>query len=237
VHVSGTTVGMMISACYAATAVGSPLTKRVAANLPVPVVLTAAAVIACTVMLVVSQTADPVTVTAALGAGALVPGLLVALVVPAHGWRTAMLIAALIALAPIAVAPLIEAPRRPDPPPAVITAMMLTGGIGLTLIAIGTPTTFVLGAVLAFSAGWGWTGLLLATTLRLAGCKAENAGHTVQTGIFTGAAMQDRLLPVLRASSHALHHLVWTAGSRWRIEECSQQAKNEAGLDHYRVRA
>jgi SRSO17 transposase len=30
--------------------------------------------------------------------------------------------------------------------------------------------------------------------------------------------------------------LAWTAGSRWHIEECFQQAKNEAGLDHYQVR-
>lgn len=30
--------------------------------------------------------------------------------------------------------------------------------------------------------------------------------------------------------------LAWIAGSRWRIEECFQQAKNEAGLDHYQVR-
>jgi SRSO17 transposase len=30
--------------------------------------------------------------------------------------------------------------------------------------------------------------------------------------------------------------LAWTAGARWRIEECFQQAKNEAGLDHYQVR-
>jgi SRSO17 transposase len=33
-----------------------------------------------------------------------------------------------------------------------------------------------------------------------------------------------------------LHDLAWIAGSRWRIEECFQQAKNEAGLDHYQVR-
>jgi SRSO17 transposase len=26
------------------------------------------------------------------------------------------------------------------------------------------------------------------------------------------------------------------AGSRWAIEECFQQAKNDAGLDHYQVR-
>jgi SRSO17 transposase len=31
--------------------------------------------------------------------------------------------------------------------------------------------------------------------------------------------------------------LAWIAGSRWRIEECFQQAKNEAGLDHYQARA
>lgn len=30
--------------------------------------------------------------------------------------------------------------------------------------------------------------------------------------------------------------LAWTAGSRWRVEECFAQAKNEAGLDHYQVR-
>jgi SRSO17 transposase len=31
--------------------------------------------------------------------------------------------------------------------------------------------------------------------------------------------------------------LAWTAGSRWRTGECFQQAKNEAGLDHYQVRS
>lgn len=30
--------------------------------------------------------------------------------------------------------------------------------------------------------------------------------------------------------------LAWTAGTRWRIEECFQQAKNDTGLDHYQVR-
>jgi hypothetical protein len=31
--------------------------------------------------------------------------------------------------------------------------------------------------------------------------------------------------------------LAWIAGTRWRIEECFQQAKNEAGLDQYQVRS
>ena len=34
----------------------------------------------------------------------------------------------------------------------------------------------------------------------------------------------------------ALVDLAWIAGSRWHIEECFQQAKNETGLDHYQVR-
>lgn len=33
-----------------------------------------------------------------------------------------------------------------------------------------------------------------------------------------------------------LTDLAWVAGSRWHIEEAFQQAKNEAGLDHYQVR-
>lgn len=36
--------------------------------------------------------------------------------------------------------------------------------------------------------------------------------------------------------SARLIDLAWTAGSRWHIEEAFQQAKNEAGLDHYQVR-
>ncbi len=35
----------------------------------------------------------------------------------------------------------------------------------------------------------------------------------------------------------SLLDLAWVAGTRWRIEECFQQAKNEAGLDHYQVRS
>lgn len=37
-------------------------------------------------------------------------------------------------------------------------------------------------------------------------------------------------------SGTTLAELVRAAGSRWAIEECFQQAKNEAGLDHYQVR-
>lgn len=220
---------------------------------------------------------------AALGAGTLVPGLLVALVLPAYGWRTALLIAGIAALVPAALAPLTRAPGGPPPArpqesgkagdpqrtvgpvlklwalaaalsamgnnavatyfvelgthsglgtavtgsllslsalfaiavritagaltdraprrnPAVIVTMMLTGGLGLALIAIGTSTTFVLGAILAFSAGWGWTGLLLVTTLRLVPSRTEDAGHTVQVGIYAGATIAPFAFGVLSSA-------------------------------------
>jgi predicted MFS family arabinose efflux permease len=302
-HVSRTAVGLAMSAFYAATALGSPVMKRLAARLPVPSVLAVAALAASATMLVASQATaftgllvvlvaggvgnglvQPAAglviaanaparrrslaaglVGAALGAGTLVPGLLVATVVQPHGWRTAMLIAGLVALAPVAFTPLTWTPRipladgrkgrgrtgpvlalwalaaalsatgnnavasyfiqlgadsglsatragnllsasaviaiavriaagaltdrAPHRNPAVIAAMMLTGALGLLLIAAGSPVTFTLGAILAFSAGWGWTGLLLATALRLVPDQAENAGHTVQVGVYAGATI------------------------------------------------
>jgi SRSO17 transposase len=35
----------------------------------------------------------------------------------------------------------------------------------------------------------------------------------------------------------SLLELAVIAGTRWHVEECFQQAKNEAGLDHYQVRS
>ncbi|MED7931624.1 MFS transporter [Nonomuraea sp. LP-02] len=306
-HISRSAAGLAMSLFYAATAFGSPVAKRVAARLPVPTVLTVAALVASAVMLVASRATGPGLLTAtllvgglsnalvqpvasrliaarvperrrslaagmigaALGAAALVPGLLVALVLPAYGWRTALLVAGVAALVPAALAPLARAPGGPQPAKpkeagdrhrtvgrvlvlwalaaalsatgnnavatyfvelgthsglgttvtgnllslsalfaiavritagaltdraphrnaAVIVTMMLSGGLGLALIAIGTSTTFVLGAILAFSAGWGWTGLLLATTLRLVPGRTEDAGHTVQIGVYAGATI------------------------------------------------
>ncbi|GAB3980688.1 hypothetical protein GCM10027615_59730 [Plantactinospora veratri] len=45
-----------------------------------------------------------------------------------------------------------------------------------------------------------------------------------------------RLLRLLRPPPTRLVDLARVAGARWAVEECFQQAKNEAGLDEYRVR-
>jgi MFS family permease len=152
-NVSRGALGLAMSAFYAATALGSPFAKRLAARLPVPVVLALAALIASVVMVTMSQAAGFATLTAvlvvgglsnalvqpaagrliaarapahrrslaaglvgaALGAATLVPGMLVTLVLPAYGWRTAMLIAGVIALVPVALAPLARVTDGPRP--------------------------------------------------------------------------------------------------------------------------
>ncbi|WP_279578618.1 MFS transporter [Streptomyces sp. Tu 3180] len=301
---SRSAIGLALSCFYAATALGSPIARRVAARFPVHRVLAAAALSAAAVMLGASQATGMISLTvllllgglsnalvqpavgrliaartpahrrslaagvvgAALAAATFVPGLLVALVLPAHGWRVSLLTAGLVALLVTALAPLARAPLEPAGPtrtgghprtgrtlllwssaaalaatgnnavatyfvhlgtdsglspttaghlltassvlaiavrvaagaltdrapgrnPTVIAAMMCTGGFGLALIAAGTPVAFTVGALLAFSAGWGWTGLLLATALHLVTDQAEYAGHTVQVGIYTGATI------------------------------------------------
>lgn len=316
-HTNRATLGLAMSAFYAASALGSPAAKRLAARLPVPAALSAAAAVAALSMLALSRAGHvavlfPVlaaaglanglvqpaagrliaarapdrrrslaagTIGAALGAGTLVPGLLVALVVHPYGWRAAMAIAGLLALVPVALAPLTRTPaagprrtaasapmpravrrtlvlwavaaalsatgnnavasyfvqlgahsgvpdgltgdllamsaviaiavrlaagaladRAPRGDRTVIAVMMLSGAAGLALIAAGSPVTFLAGAVLAFSAGWGWTGLLLSAALRLLPDRAENAGHTVQVGVYTGATIAPFTFGALSAS-------------------------------------
>ncbi|GAA3759465.1 hypothetical protein GCM10022225_51130 [Plantactinospora mayteni] len=46
----------------------------------------------------------------------------------------------------------------------------------------------------------------------------------------------DRLLRLYGPRRTRLVDLARVAGARWAVEECVQQAKNEAGLDEYQVR-
>ncbi|MFD1535838.1 MFS transporter [Nonomuraea guangzhouensis] len=74
-RISTTTVGLAMSAFYGATALGSPLAKRVAARLPIPVTLTAASVLSSATMLLAAQVTSAVALFAILLAGGLGNGL------------------------------------------------------------------------------------------------------------------------------------------------------------------
>lgn len=90
-HISRSALGLAMSAFYAATALGSPITKRLAARLPVPAVLAVAALVASAVMLVISRASGFATLTTVLVVGGLSNGLvqpaaarLIAARAPAH---------------------------------------------------------------------------------------------------------------------------------------------------------
>ena len=65
-------------------------------------------------------------------------------------------------------------------------------------------------------------------------------GPAAGTGCWPAAPSATRMTsPITPATGPAAPPWwIWpgSPGSRWRIEECFQQAKNEAGLDHYQVR-
>jgi len=101
---------------------------------------------------------------------------------------TLLTIGAILAVA-VRLAAGAAADRAPRSVVTTVAVMMALGGAGLALIALGSPASFLIGTALVFTAGWGWTGLLLTTALRLVPDHAETAGHTVQVGVFTGATV------------------------------------------------
>ena len=79
--------------------------------------------------------------------------------------------------------------RVPERNPIMVAVMMLSGAVGLGVMTLPTPASFVLGAVLAVAGGWGWTGLLLAANMRLLPGNPARAGAAMQIGLFSGSAL------------------------------------------------
>lgn len=70
-----------------------------------------------------------------------------------------------------------------------LIAHLLTGGtLGYALLATGVPAAFVVGAVLAFGAGWGWMGLFHFAVVKDNRLTAAATTGFVQTGLSLGAA-------------------------------------------------
>ena len=69
-----------------------------------------------------------------------------------------------------------------------VGAMMVAGGMGAALLGTGDDALVVIGTVIAFALGWGWTGLTYALVL---GAHLDNAGTTgamLQAGGMFGSA-------------------------------------------------
>src|SRR5262249_25595700 len=66
--------------------------------------------------------------------------------------------------------------------------------------------------------------------------RTRGRGHWLPARRSTGAAGECAYSAGSGPRRSTTADLAWIAGSRWHIEECFQQAKGEAGLDHYQVR-
>lgn len=83
----------------------------------------------------------------------------------------------------------------------VIANMLVCGSVGYVLLAVGTAPLFVAGSLLAYGAGWTWTGLFHFAIVKENRLAAARATGVVQTGLSLGAAAGPLLFGVLAQST------------------------------------
>lgn len=103
--------------------------------------------------------------------------------------------------------------RHPTSSPYLVMANLLVGGcLGYLLLATGRPVLFALGALLAYAAGWTWTGLLHFAVVRDNRTGAAAATGVLQTGLSFGSAAGPLLFGLLaEATSYSTSWLATAA--------------------------
>jgi MFS family permease len=69
-----------------------------------------------------------------------------------------------------------------------MVGLLVSGAAGFALLAVGEPAPFVIGALVAFTLGWGWPGLFNLAVVDLHREAPGAATGISQTGIYIGAA-------------------------------------------------
>jgi MFS transporter, DHA1 family, inner membrane transport protein len=90
-----------------------------------------------------------------------------------------------------------------------VAVMMWSGGAGAVCLATGITPVAVGGALLAFSLGWGWSGLAFALVLVGSGGRPAAAGALLQAGGMLGTAVG----PVMMSAAVAW----WGLGPGWLV--------------------
>ena len=81
-----------------------------------------------------------------------------------------------------------RADRRRDYGLAAVVVLLAAGSIGFALMASSTVALFVVGALIAFTLGWGWPGLFNMAVVDSNRATPASATGVSQTGIYVGAA-------------------------------------------------
>ncbi|WP_114452951.1 MFS transporter [Halopolyspora algeriensis] len=93
----------------------------------------------------------------------------------------------------------------------VITTMLFVGSLGYGLMALGTTTPFLLGAIVGFGAGWAWPGLLNFAVAHLNPGRVAGATSVTQTGVYIGGSGGPLLFGLL--AEHAGLRSAWLAAA------------------------
>jgi len=78
-----------------------------------------------------------------------------------------------------------------------VAAMMVAGGIGAGLMAVGSPVTVSIGSVVAFGLGWGWSALTYAVILELNLDNPGATGAVIQSGGMAGSGTGPLIMAAL----------------------------------------
>jgi MFS family permease len=70
-----------------------------------------------------------------------------------------------------------------------VAAFMVLGGLATVLLATSALSAVVIGAIVAFGLGWGWTGLVYFMAVRTESDNPGSSSAVMQTGGMLGSAM------------------------------------------------
>lgn len=71
----------------------------------------------------------------------------------------------------------------------LMSLLMTVGAIGMASLAVGGPAATLVGAMLTFGGGWGWTGLAFLAAVRLLPARPARAAGVILAGLGTGGAL------------------------------------------------
>jgi predicted MFS family arabinose efflux permease len=128
-----------------------------------------------------------------------------------------------------------RADRRRDYGLAVVVILIGAGSLGFALMASDATGLFVLGALIAFTLGWGWPGLFNLAVVDSNRDTPGSASGVSQTGIYVGAAAGPAAFGALAAGAGygtawlavALMALL-SAGVLWLAARASAAAESGA---------
>ncbi len=82
----------------------------------------------------------------------------------------------------------------------MVSGLVAVGGLGWLLMAVGQPTVYVAGLLLANAFGWGWPGLLHLSVAQLFPTSTAAASGVTQTGVSAGLLVGPLVLGYLAAA-------------------------------------